>query len=223
MKLYDLDHSPFAARVRLAIRAKGLAIDCVPPPDGPHSAAYGALTPVGLVPALELDDGTVIPECEVIMEYLEDRFPDPPLRPDTAEDRARARLLARLADLYLSDALKALFEEAKVATPDPAAVARALPPLRDALAWIDHYLDGGGHAVGGRLSTADAALVPLLFFVRRSAGLFEGGEPFAGLPRLAAYWQAVATDPHVAAILDEMEAAQVRRAREREQGIVHSA
>jgi glutathione S-transferase len=223
MKLYDLDHSPFAARVRIAIRAKGLAVECVPPPGGARSTEYSALTPTGLVPALELEGGSVIPECEVIVEYLEDRFADPSLRPGSPEDRARARLLARLADVYLSDALKALFEEAKAAKPDAAAVARSLPPVRDALALIDHYLPGAGYAVGGRLSTADCALAPLLFFVMRSAGLFENGAPFAGLPRLAAYWEALPGDPNVAAVFDEMEAAQVRRAREREQGIVHSA
>lgn len=215
MRLFDLDHSPFAARVRIAIRVKGLAIDCVPPPGGARSPEFSALTPLGLVPALELSDGTVIPECEVIMEYLEDRFPDPSLRPENPEDGARARLLARVADIYLADALKALFEETKTADPDAGAVAGALPPVHEALAWIDHYLDGSGYAVGNRLSTADCALAPLLFFVNRSRTLFEGADPFAKAPKLAAYWQGVGADQHVSSVLAEMEAAQIRRSRER--------
>jgi len=216
MKLYDLDHSPFAARVRIAIRAKGLTIDCVPPPGGALSNDFKSLTPLGLVPALELDDGTVIPECDVIMEYLEDRFPEPSLRPEDPEDRARARLLARLADLYLAEALKKLFEETKVERPDTQAISSVLPPLQDALAWIDHYLDGTGYAVGNRLSTADCALVPLLYFVNRSSALFDSRAPFAKTPKLATYWEAAGADQHLSATLHEMETAQIRRARERE-------
>jgi glutathione S-transferase len=79
MRLYDLDQSPFAARVRMALYAKGLTASLTPPPGGARSAAYRAINPLALVPALVLDDGTVIPESEIIIEYLEDRFPAPPL------------------------------------------------------------------------------------------------------------------------------------------------
>jgi glutathione S-transferase len=54
------------------------------------------LNPSGRVPIL--DDQFVLPESEVIMEYLEDRHPDPPLLPDAAEVRARARLLVHRFD-----------------------------------------------------------------------------------------------------------------------------
>ena len=218
MRLYDLDHSPFAARVRMIVYAKGLDIAFVPPPGGARSAEFRRLSPLGLVPALELADGTVLPESETIAEYLEDRFPDPPLRPAEPFARARVRLLARLADLYLAEALKQLFEETKGVRPDPAALARTLPPVRAALAEIERWLEGGRYAAGGRLSLADAALVPLLYFVRRSAALFEGGAPFAGLPKLERYWATVTADPHAARVVAELEAAQARRAAQRARG-----
>jgi glutathione S-transferase len=202
----------------MILYAKGLDIACVPPPGGARSVAFRRLSPLGLVPALELDDGTVLPESETIAEYLEDRFPEPPLRPADSFARARARLLARLADLYLAEALKQLFEETKTAEADPAALARHLPPVREALAEIDRWLAGGGYAAGGRLSLADAALVPLVYFVHRSAALFEGGAPFAGLAKLEAYWRGMAADPHAARVLAELDAAQARRAAQRARG-----
>jgi len=217
MKLYDLDHSPFAARVRMAIDAKQLDIPLIPLPGGARSPAFRAVNPTGLVPALALDDGTVIPESEAIVEYLEDRFPDRPLRPVTAEDRARARILARIADLHLAESLKQLFEVAKGTAP-PARANEVGDAVSAALGLIDRYLGGGSHAVGNSLTTADCALVPLLFFVARSASLFPRTAPFAPHPKLAAYWQDIARDPVAARALAAMEAAQARRAAARARG-----
>jgi glutathione S-transferase len=217
MKLYDLDHSPFAARVRMAIYAKSLPVVLVPPPGGALSAAYRAINPLGLVPALELDDGRVIAESEIIVEYLEDRFPAPPLRPVSAEDRARARLLARLADQYLADPLRQLFEIAKGTAP-PERMTLYLGAIDAALTLLTHHSGAGAYAVGDRLSTADCALVPLLFFVMRAAPVFPDAAPLAPHPRLAAYWAAMAHDPVAARVLGELEAAQVRRAAARARG-----
>lgn len=218
MKLYSTDHSPFAARVSMAARAKGIALDCVEPPDGPSSEAFKRMSPLGMVPALELPDGRVLPESEMIVEYLEDSHPEPSLRPDGAADRARARLLARIADLYLAVPLRELFEDTKLQGSEALSLSRTIPRIRTALALIDHYLDDGDYALGGRLTTADCALVPLLFFVVRCAPLFarfDHSTPFHGLPRLAHYWDVVVHDPHAAWILQGMEASQQRRAAER--------
>jgi len=217
MKLYDLDHSPFAARVRMTIYAKQLEIARVPPPGGARAAAFRAINPTGLVPALALDDGTVIPESEAIVEYLEDRFPEPPLRPRSPEDRARARVLARFADLHLAESLKQLFEVAKGTAP-PERTDEIRGAVSAALGLIDCYLGGGPYAVGAALTTADCALVPLLFFAARSAPLFPGGDPFVSHARLAAYWRGIAPDPVAARALAELESAQIRRAAARARG-----
>jgi glutathione S-transferase len=104
LRLYDLDLSPFAARCRLVVYKKGLGdrVELAPPPGGgPRSEAYRAINPIGKVPTLVLEDGTAIPESQVIAEYLEERFPEPPLMPPNPEGRARARLPVRVAELYL--------------------------------------------------------------------------------------------------------------------------
>lgn len=216
MKLYSTDNSPFAARVRLAAAWKGIALHEALPPDGPGSAAFRAITPTGKVPALEVH-GQVIAESEVIVEYLEDEFPTPSLRPDSHLDRARARLLARLADLYLAEPLRELFEHAKAGA-DGEAVRTTATRVRRALALLDHAVGDQGYAVGDRPSTADCALVPLLFFLVRCAGVLERADGLGlwhEIPRLASYWSAVQQDAVVRRVLEDMDAVQQRRAIER--------
>lgn len=218
MKLYNTDHSPFTARVRMAAYAKGIPLGCVLPPDGPGSPAFRQISPLAMVPALELPDGSTLPESEVIVEYLEDTYPEPALRPSGAAECARARLLARIADLHLAEPLRELFEETRNPGCESSPVARTIPRIRNALGLIDHYLDDGGYAVGTRLTTADCALVPLLFFVARCEPLFkrfDRSPPFGDLERLERYWCAIARDPFARRILDELEQSQRRRAPER--------
>ena len=73
----------------IARRVKRLDITLVPPPGGVRSDAYRAINPLGLVPALVIEDGTVLPESDLIVEYLDERFPEPRLLPDDADRRAR--------------------------------------------------------------------------------------------------------------------------------------
>lgn len=217
MKLYGTDHSPFVARVQMAAEAMGIPLDLVAPPED-----YAVLVPTGMVPALALRDGTVLPESEVIVEYLCDCAGERSIRPADAADRARARLLARLADLQLAEPLRALFEEAKReeakhAAPGPDALAATVPRIRGALAAIDRYVDGA-YAVGTRLSTADCALVPLLFFVSRCDPLarrHDGAGVFGASARVERYFAGVAADPIAQAALGRFAAVQARRAEER--------
>jgi glutathione S-transferase len=207
MQLYNADLSPFASRVRLAIYAKALPITVASPPGGMGSEEYKRLNPSGKVPALVLDDGSVLPESEVILEYLDDRFPAPALRPSTAEDRARARLISRIADLYLMAGLGVLFGQLRAKDKDQAKIDGALTDIARALGYIEPVIDAGPYAVGGKLSGADCGLAPMLFFVAGFLPRFGRAAPFAATPKLAAYWAAVAKDTHAARVLGEMQAA----------------
>ena len=102
MRLYSENSSPFSAPVRLAIYAKSLAIDIVAPPGGLRSAQYHAINPLGTIPCLILDDGARLPESSAIIEYLEEKFPQPRLLPEGAEARANVRLLQRIGELHIT-------------------------------------------------------------------------------------------------------------------------
>src|SRR5271167_2240683 len=118
MKLYSVSTSNFAAKSRIAIYDKGLAIDIVSIPGNDlKSPEYLKINFLGKTPALDAD-GFMIPESETINEYLEDKFPAPALLPKSPEGRARVRILTRFHDLYLEPPLRALFGQMNPKTRD---------------------------------------------------------------------------------------------------------
>ena len=159
MQLISLPVSPFAARVRIAIYAKGLAVTLMPPPEGWPLAWQESIGPIGRVPVLICADG-LIPESQVILEYLEERFPNMlPLLPIAPKDRARARLLARIVDLYLMPPIVSL-ANVDIDIEQRRFLVEAVSDATDA---IDQLLGSGAFAVGENLSLADCALAPALF------------------------------------------------------------
>jgi len=208
MKLYSVPLSPFAARVRLAIYRKGLNIDILPPPEGGlKSEVYLALNPMGQIPTLVLDSGTAIPESATILEYLEDVFPTPSLRPSKAEDLALARLFLRLPDLYFENAPRKLIGMRNPAHRKEEVVKPALEALHRGLSYIDHYLNGEAWAVGGQPSIADCALVPVINAVSVLERLYEQPDLIRQYPKLHAYWQAAQRDVINAQVIAEQWAA----------------
>lgn len=166
--LYSSDLSPYAARVRLAVYWKGLENRVVfeAPPGGLKSEEYKTINPLGKIPALKLDSGFCLPESELIVEYLEDAYPIRPLRPAGAENAARARLVARIADLYLAPGLAPLFLNADPSSRDDAAVDQGFGTVAKALTDIEGFLDEAGPwALGSQPTTADCALTPVFWFV----------------------------------------------------------
>lgn len=209
MKLWSLPVSPFAARVRLSIYRKGLEdrIAIVRPPQATDSAEFRAINPMGRVPTLLLDDGRALPESAILLEYLEDAFPEPSLRPHDAEQLARARLCMRLPDLYFQNAPRVLLGLRDPAARTPEVVEPALAQLELGLSYIDHYLDGGAWAVGDRPSFADSALIPVLNVVDVVARGYRRPDLLTRHPRLQSYWNAARLDPIHARVLDEQLAA----------------
>lgn len=201
MELISLPVSPFAARVRIALRAKGLDVEIVPPPAGwPNNPQYRDISPMGRVPVLILDDGEAIWESAVILEALEDLLPDAlPLLPRDPLARARARLLVRHADNYLMPPMVALARQQ-----GEAETRRLLEDLIDALSVLERLLERGRYAVGDELTIADCALAPVLF-AARVTGDRLGLDLADGLPAVTSYAASIADDDHVAAVLAEME------------------
>lgn len=101
MRLIDARRCPYCARVRLALAEKGIAHETVEIDLNDRPAWVYELNPIGRVPILE--DGFVLPESDVIMAYLEDRYPEVPLLAGDAVARARARLLVHRFDANLGD------------------------------------------------------------------------------------------------------------------------
>jgi len=212
MKLYQSDLSPYASRCRIQMYAKGIDdIEMCDPPGGISTDEFKEINPSGKIPALEVD-GLVLGEAQIICEYLEDKYPSPSLRPNGDLDKACARLLCQVADLYILGPLFVLLPHMSPADRDQAVVDEQSAILTTNFAMLESYLtsvgyDGGDYAVGGQLSLADCALVPALFVGVSVLPAFGMSEPLAATPNLARYWQAIQKDKHCGRVLAEMTSA----------------
>jgi glutathione S-transferase len=205
MRLFNSMLSPYSARVRIALYAKGVPCEIAKAPGGTGSAEFKRLNPIGKVPALE-DAGAVIVESEVICEYLEERFPTPALLPADPLARARVRTLARFADVYLSPLLSPLFGQLNPKTRDAKLVAEKLAELGVRLDQLEELLVAEPYAAGKELSLADCALCPMFFFLTRLLPALGAPSPLEGRPRAARVREAVAKHSAVARVLEEMAA-----------------
>ncbi len=125
LTLYDFDNSVCCQKVRITLRAKGLdwnsvKIDLFQAEQ--YDPRYLKLNPKGIVPTL-VHDGKPIIESTLICEYLDDAFPDPPLKPDDPWLRARMRLWSKMVDEGLFEGVtelsfSAMFRERMRAMPE---------------------------------------------------------------------------------------------------------
>jgi glutathione S-transferase len=94
--------SPYVRKVLVALDLKGIAYQIDPIIPFMGNEAFSKLSPIRRIPVL-VDDQVTLSDSTVICEYLDDRYPDPPLRPTTPADRARGRWLEEFADTRMGE------------------------------------------------------------------------------------------------------------------------
>jgi glutathione S-transferase len=201
MTLHGVMLSPFVMRCLLVARAKGHELPATPPAHAMQSPEYLALNPMGKVPVL-LHDGLALPESGVIAEYLDEVLDGPSLAGETAAERARVRLLARVGDVYVVPHLGAVF----AARQHPDGLEPALAKLGEAMGYLAK-LGLGSDAMGDRFSLADAALMPLFFFFEALDATTGTGRLAASEPAVAAWWERAKASEHGQRMAAEMGAA----------------
>ena len=198
MKLYNLDHSPYATRVRIQIFKKGLDIEIQPPPEALRSEAFIARFPMGKIPVLELEDGGHLPDSWVIMDYLEEVTPAISLRPEGATASAHMQLMARYADTYLGPSgLSPLFQRITGGEGTDGAEDQVIA-LDSELARLDRLLAFLPPFEQRDLHLGDIALVPHMEYVHLLAPMFGVEQPLANYPRADAWRDWVQADEAVA-------------------------
>ncbi len=183
MKLFTYWRSQAAFRVRIALCLKGLAPEKVSLDllkGDQFDASYQALNPEGVVPTLIDGEGQPLVQSLAILEYLDEKYPDPPFLPKDLRARAHARAIAQMVAMdahpfIVPRVRKYLEEELRL---DETARAK----------WVRHWLDAGSRAVeevlardprtgkfcvGDQVTVADICLAAHL----TSAKLFGGREP----------------------------------------------
>lgn len=202
MKLYGSVVSPYVARVVFAARLKGIPLQAEMPMGGIKTPEFLKINPMGKMPALEVD-GRGLAESMVILDYLEDAFPTPALLPASPIDRAQARLLGRIVDLYVTTQSRAFFTNLNPTTRKADEVAAGAEAYRKSLGQLEHFMGEGPYALGTTLGYADVALLPCLQMMSIIAGICGVNDPYEGLPRLTRWWQHMQTDPVAAAFVTE--------------------
>ncbi|WP_342246836.1 maleylacetoacetate isomerase [Pseudomonas sp. OTU5201] len=173
MDLYTYYRSTSSYRVRIVLALKGLDARNIPVnliQDGgqQHTPEYKSINPQGRVPSLRTDNGQVLIQSPAIIEYLEERFPQPALLPQDLEARARQRAVAAiigcdihpLHNVTVLNRLRGLkVEEVEV------------------MNWIRHWIAEGFNAIEaligeegfcfGEPGLADVYLLPQVYAARR--------------------------------------------------------
>jgi glutathione S-transferase len=164
MKLYDGGRAPNPRRVRVFLAEKGISLPIEPVDLGAleqKSAAYTAINPLQRLPALLLDDGTVITESIAICRYFEELNPDPPLFGRGALEAARIEMWNRRLELNFLSAVANVFRHThpameKMEVPQVPAWAEANKPrIADFIALLDRELKDRQFVAGDHYTVAD--------------------------------------------------------------------
>ena len=158
--LYNAARCPYVARVRIVLAEKGIDHDMVEIDLSDRPAWLYEKNPAGRVPVIEEDGGRPLSESAVIMEFLEERYPEPPLLPADPADRAAVRLL--------------IFRDGDLTSPYYAfwrAEDGAAEEFDQALGKFDALLGEQPYLGGEEYGLVDIAFVPWLLRARDMLGV----------------------------------------------------
>ena len=174
MKLYDGGRAPNPRRVRIFLAEKGLSVPTQPVDLGTlehKTPAYTAINPLQRVPALMLDDGTVITESVAICRYFEALRPQPPLFGRDGREGALIEMWNRRIELNLYEAISAVFRHLHPAMRERE---QQIPQWGEAnkqraigfLALLDRELGERAYAAGEHYSVADITGLVAIDFMK---------------------------------------------------------
>jgi glutathione S-transferase len=203
MKLYDGGRAPNPRRVRIFLAEKGIAVPTEQVDLGAlqqRSDAYKAVNPMQRVPALVLDDGTVIAESVAICRYFEALKPEPILFGSGALQSAMVEMWNRRAELHLLFPVASIFQHlhpamSRMVNPQVPAWGEANKPrVVEFLEFLDRELEDRDFIAGATYSVADITTLVAVDFMRVSK--LAVPENLANLRR---WHQAVSARPSAAA------------------------
>jgi glutathione S-transferase len=199
IKLYDFKSSPNCQRVKIVLAEKNLPHDIAPidlRAQEQKTPEYLKLNPYGKVPVLT-DDATVLYESLIINEYLDEKYPNPPLMPKDPAKRAKARILIDYGMAHFDAPYQRLRMELMkdAQEQNQQVIATAKAELKKLLQRLEDEI-GEQQYLLGDFSLVDADLLPRF---TRLEGF--GVLPDPSLPRLGNYLERVKARPSVRAVL----------------------
>ncbi|WP_291861503.1 glutathione S-transferase family protein [Bradyrhizobium sp.] len=194
LQLYTFKLCPYAHRVRLALAEKGQMAEQIEIDLKNKPADFTTLSPHGRVPLL-VHGGLKLWESAVILEYLDEAFPEHPLMPSQPADRANARLWIDFANSRLFAATHRL-----IFATDEAIRRELIAEIVENVRFLEHAAvrrrEGGPYLLGTQFTLADIALYP---WFEQAAALahFSAFKIPTDCSGVARWCDAVATRPAV--------------------------
>jgi glutathione S-transferase len=165
LTLYDAPRCPYCARARIALAEKGLEYEVMEVDLSDRPQWIYEKNSTGRVPVIE-EDAWILPESSVILEYLEERYPEPPLLPPDPADRALARVWIFRHDDFTKPYYALRREEEGAAE-----------RFDEQLAKLEDSLSRQAWLTGAEYGLADIAYVPWVLRARDMLGVSLDGFP----------------------------------------------
>ncbi|MBW4597031.1 MAG: glutathione S-transferase family protein [Brasilonema angustatum HA4187-MV1] len=171
MKLYYAPASSYSQRVLIALYEKGVDFTAIPVNlfDPESREEYMQINLFAKIPTLVTDKGNVIFEANIIIEYLDQRFPNTSrLIPGDSEQALEVRMVERMIDVYINSGREALFADTQrpVEERGKKEVIKAKRLLETAIAMLDEKLATRTWLGGEEFTLADCAAAPTLAYLR---------------------------------------------------------
>ena len=185
MKLHYNPISTYSQKVLIGLYEKGIDFEpeIVNLMDPDARAQYHEVYPLGKIPCLQLEDGHIIPESSIIMEYI-DPLAEPTLIKGDADETRRIRFKDRMFDLYLNDpVVTLLFQGLKPESEqDPERIEKARFHIATMYSFMENEFGKQNFANGEEFLMSDCAAAPGMFYAEQVA-------PFAEHKNISAYWE----------------------------------
>ena len=206
LKIYGALLSPFVRKVRCVLTEKQVAYELVATNPFDKGGDFLKRSPLGRIPALDDEQGRSLADSTVIAEYLEERFPSPPLFPRDPYDRARVRWFDEYADGGMGPSLtgKVFFQRVISAklmrnAADERVVASGLAEVPTYFTYLERELGGSEYLVGGRFTLADVSVMSQLVNLAHAGVTIDT----TTYPALARWFARITERPTVAPLITQ--------------------
>jgi glutathione S-transferase len=209
VKLCGFRISNYHNKVRIALLEKGIEFEEDPTCTPSQKDEFLARTPIGKVPFLEFDDGRRLAESEVILEYLEEAYPQKPLLPRDPWERAKVRELITLMELHMELVARRLYGQVFFARPVSDEVKQSVEKdLAKGVRGFRKLAKFDPYVAGKELTAADCAAFVHLPLVSLATKLAFGRDFLEELPQVKPYIRMLAERPAFRKVNEDRKAAQ---------------
>ena len=208
LRLCGYPISNYFNKVRIAMLEKGIDFALDPACRPSQNDEFVARTPLGKIPFLEIDGATLC-ESQAICEYLEDAYPQRPLYPRDALERARVRELITFMELHVELVARRLYGQVFFGQPADEAVKQAVAKdLAKGVRALGARAKCAPFIAGAELTLADCAAFVHLPLVSLATKLAYGEDVFTAMPQVKPYIAMLGERPAFRRVTEDRKAAQ---------------